>query len=72
MDPISQGALGAVAAQTLAAPQYGSLAERNERDVPWLPLTWLGCAAGMAPDLDVFIQSASDPLLFLECPQQPY
>lgn len=27
---------------------------------------WLGCAAGMAPDLDVFIQSSSDPLLFLE------
>ncbi len=27
---------------------------------------WLGCAAGMAPDLDVFIQSASDPILFLE------
>lgn len=31
-----------------------------------LAATWLGCAAGMAPDLDVFIQSAQDPLLFLE------
>ncbi len=54
MDPVTQGALGAVFAQT-----------SQSRD-KMVAATWLGCAAGMAPDLDVFIQSASDPLLFLE------
>lgn len=54
MDPISQGALGASFAQTL---------QSREKMVT---ATWLGCAAGMAPDLDVFIQSPTDPLLFLE------
>lgn len=54
MDPISQGAIGAVAAQTLA---------NREKMVA---LAWLGCAAGMAPDLDIFIQSPTDPLLFLK------
>ena len=30
----------------------------------------LGCLAGMAPDLDVFIDSSTDPLLFLEFHRQ--
>lgn len=64
MDPISQGAVGAVAAQTLnhVAPKHSLLRSRESIAA----LTWLGCAAGMAPDLDVLIQSPTDPLLFLE------
>lgn len=54
MDPVSQGALGATFAQTLHTREK------------LLAATWLGCAAGMAPDLDVLIQSSTDPLLFLE------
>ena len=54
MDPVTQGALGAVFAQS---------SQTKEKLVA---ATWLGCAAGMAPDLDVFIQSSTDPLLFLE------
>lgn len=58
MDPVSQGALGAAAAQAIAG-----------RDR--LPLAGvLGGLAGMAPDLDVLIQSPSDPLLFLEYHRQ--
>lgn len=54
MDPVTQGALGAVFAQT------------NQHKEKLVAATWLGCAAGMAPDLDVLIQSPTDPLLFLE------
>ncbi len=58
MDPISQGALGA------AAPQ----AVLGREKLPAFAL--LGCLAGMAPDLDVFIRSSTDPLLFLEYHRQ--
>lgn len=58
MDPISQGALGA------AAPQ----AVLKREKLPAFAL--LGCLAGMAPDLDVFIHSSTDPLLFLEYHRQ--
>lgn len=58
MDPISQGALGAVAAESVAA---------RSKLRAW---ALLGCLAGMAPDLDVFIASAEDPLLFLEYHRQ--
>ena len=54
MDPVSQGALGAVFSQTTQTREKIVVA------------AWLGCAAGMAPDLDVLIQSSTDPLLFLE------
>ncbi|MEM7099114.1 MAG: metal-dependent hydrolase [Pseudomonadota bacterium] len=54
MDPISQGAIAAAAAQTRA---------RREQMIAF---TWFGALAGMAPDLDVLIQSPTDPLLFLE------
>ncbi|MEM7001739.1 MAG: metal-dependent hydrolase [Pseudomonadota bacterium] len=54
MDPVSQGAIGAVFAQSI---------QRREQ---LAAAAWLGVAAGMAPDLDVFIQSSTDPLLFLE------
>lgn len=58
MDPISQGVLGA------ALPQAVSGAGKLRR------ATLLGCAAGLAPDLDVFIDSQADPLLFLEFHRQ--
>ena len=58
MDPISQGVLGAAAAQALARPrQLGAAA-------------LLGGLSGMAPDLDVLIRSSDDPLLFLEFHRQ--
>ena len=54
MDPLSQGAVGAAFAQS-SAPR-----ERVRA------YALFGCVAGLAPDLDVFIQSTTDPLLFLE------
>lgn len=58
MDPISQGALGAVAPQTVIPAEKLRAA------------TLLGCLAGMSPDLDVLISSRTDPLLFLEYHRQ--
>lgn len=53
MDPLTQGLIGAAAAQ-------GATGGR-------LPRAWLvGLVAGMAPDLDVLIRSGSDPLLAIE------
>ncbi len=58
MDPISQGTIGAAFAQSQVkdSSAAGKIAA----------VTVFGCLAGMAPDLDVFIQSSTDPLLFLE------
>ena len=58
MDPISQGAIGAVVPQTAFPPEKMRAA------------ALLGCLAGMAPDLDVLINSPHDPLLFLEYHRQ--
>ena len=58
MDPFSQGAIGAV------VPQLVSRREKLRA------FALLGCLAGMAPDLDVFIDSSTDPLLFLEFHRQ--
>ena len=58
MDPISQGAVGAVAPQAALKPE-------KIRAV-----ALLGCLAGLAPDLDIFIQSSTDPLLLLEYHRQ--
>ncbi|MDG2304385.1 MAG: metal-dependent hydrolase [Candidatus Binatia bacterium] len=58
MDPLTQGVLGAAAAQAVAP---------RERTV-WAGV--LGGLSGMAPDLDVLIRSAEDPLLFLEYHRQ--
>ena len=58
MDPVSQGVLGAAAAQALARPRQVAVAGV------------LGAVAGMAPDLDVLIRSSEDPLLFLEFHRQ--
>ena len=54
MDPLSQGVLGA------SAP--GTIAPKHQQRVALA----LGFFGGMAPDLDVFIRSSTDPLLFLE------
>lgn len=57
MDPLTQGLLGAAAAQAL-------LGHRFRR--AWL----VGAVGGMAPDLDVLISSGSDPLLAVEYHRQ--
>lgn len=55
MDPISQGVLGAAVSQSVVK-EKGHM----------LPAFIMGWLAGMAADLDILIQSASDPLLSLE------
>lgn len=54
MDPLSQGVVGAIVAQ--------SGARRGELRAASLA----GFVAGLLPDVDVFIRSARDPLLFLD------
>lgn len=54
MDPVTQGAFGAVFAQ----------ASGYRKDLAKAAL--IGALAGMAPDLDVLIRSENDPLLALE------
>lgn len=54
MDPLSQGALGAIAASATASPEKVRLA------------TLVGWGAGMLADADIFIRSESDPLLNIE------
>ncbi len=58
MDPFSQGALGASLSQSVCKPQNIVIA------------CILGFLSGMAPDLDIFIHSDNDPLLFLEYHRQ--
>jgi inner membrane protein len=58
MDPVSQGALGAIFAQTIS----------NKKKI--LAGSVLGCIAGLAPDIDIFIRSGIDPLLKLEFHRQ--
>ena len=58
MDPVSQGTLGAVASQNVAHRKNIAIA------------TVLGFLSGLAPDIDVFIRSNTDPLLFLEYHRQ--
>ena len=58
MDPITQGAFGTIFAQTMS----------NKKKI--LVGSIVGCFAGLAPDLDIFIRSASDPLLKLEYHRQ--
>ena len=59
MDPISQGIIGSAAAQTI---------QRNNHSLGLLAI--VGFLSGMAPDLDIFIRSQTDPLLFLEFHRQ--
>ncbi len=58
MDPISQGTVGATLAQTASSKDKVKAA------------TWMGVFGGLAPDLDIFIFSPTDPLLFLEFHRQ--
>ena len=58
MDPLSQGTVGAAFAQSTA----------NKNNI--LKIGIVGFLAGLAPDLDVLIQSSTDPILFLEYPRQ--
>jgi len=58
MDPLSQATLGAAAAQSAI----------KKADLARIGL--IGALAGMAPDLDVLIQSSTDPLLQLEYHRQ--
>lgn len=58
MDPISQGLVGAALSQTQGTNKQLKIAGI------------LGFLSGMAADLDVFIRSAEDPLLFLEYHRQ--
>ena len=59
MDPISQAGFGASLSQSFA----------NNRSKQRIALL-IGALAGMAPDLDVLIFSAEDPLFFLEYHRQ--
>ena len=58
MDPLTQGALGAVLPQATRKRSHVGIAGA------------LGFLAGMAADLDVLIRSSADPLLFLEYHRQ--
>ena len=54
VDPVSQAAIGAAAAQSGA------------RKTPLRTALWVGALGGMLPDLDVLIRTADDPLLSLD------
>lgn len=58
MDPISQGVLGVAAAQAASRKPQARRA------------AFMGLAAGLAPDADVFISSVTDPLLSLQFHRQ--
>ncbi|CAA6823172.1 MAG: Integral membrane protein [uncultured Thiotrichaceae bacterium] len=58
MDPVTQGVLGAIAAQ-------GTSATKNLAKA-----AFIGAIAAMTPDLDVLIRSSADPLLNLEFHRQ--
>ena len=57
MDPLTQGTIGALLPQALSKKNLGIVA-------------LLGFLSGMAPDLDIFIRSSTDPLLSLEYHRQ--
>ena len=57
MDPLTQGTVGALLPQVVSRKNLGIIAI-------------LGFLSGMAPDLDIFIRSSTDPLLSLEYHRQ--
>mgnify|MGYP003337584936 CR=1 FL=1 len=59
MDPLSQGVLGSALPQSLS---------NNNKNLFIVGI--IGFLSGMAPDLDIFIRSTTDPLLFLEFHRQ--
>lgn len=58
MDPLSQGVLGSAFALNFTKKSY------------FLSIFFIGFLSAIIPDLDVFIRSANDPLLFLEFHRQ--
>ena len=58
MDPLSQGTVGTAFAQSTA----------NKKNI--FKISVIGFLAGLAPDLDILIQSSTDPILFLEYHRQ--
>jgi len=58
LDPLSQGVIGAVAAQQTVKHKH------------FLIATILGFLSGMSADLDIFIRSSEDPMLYLEFHRQ--
>ena len=54
MDPFTQGVVGVTASQSVSQKKHFIIA------------SIIGLLAGLAPDIDIFIKSNSDPLLFLE------
>ena len=58
MDPLTQGTVGAAFSQSSA----------DKKNIPKISV--IGFLAGVAPDLDVLIQSSTDPILFLEYHRQ--
>lgn len=58
MDPLSQGTVGAAFAQSAS----------NKNNI--VKVSIVGFLAGLAPDLDILIQSSTDPVLFLEYHRQ--
>ena len=58
MDPLTQGVIGAALPQSIG----------NKKSLGIIGI--LGFLSGLAPDLDVFIRSESDPILFLEFHRQ--
>ena len=58
MDPLTQGIVATTAAQTYS--------KKNNLVI----VSMIGFLAGLAPDIDIFIRSDTDPLLFLEYHRQ--
>ncbi len=58
MDPLTQGVIGAALPQSIS----------NKKSLGIIGI--LGFLSGLAPDLDIFIRSESDPILFLEFHRQ--
>jgi inner membrane protein len=58
LDPLSQGVLGAALPQSIS----------NKKSLGIIGV--IGFLSGLAPDLDIFIRSKSDPILFLEFHRQ--
>ncbi len=58
MDPVTQGIVATTAAQTYS--------KKNNLVI----VSVIGFLAGLAPDIDIFIRSDTDPLLFLEYHRQ--
>ena len=58
MDPLSQGTVGAAFAQSVS----------NKNNI--FKIGFIGFLAGLTPDLDVLIQSSTDPILSLEYHRQ--